>query len=405
MKATKKLFALLLAFSCLFLTACNNNPAASTAGTETTNSQNQAQPNETELKDTIIFQSHQYFFDLPSRVLFHQNGKNYYYSKADGQAYVYCFDPLCEHTDGYCLADPDNMEFGILDLNTAFFINNRFYITTLNGIIVSFSFDGMDKKIEYDAGYDVNANAWSYNPVAYGKYIYISLRADEKGNPHTLRFNTETGEMEDLTEKTGNYIEPSFFYNGEIYGYSAGPERLKSDLDLNYCEETTKNRFSPHILGSCFFDTAFDDNWNGIGIQIYDMKTGEIKIITNETIGVNKKIDIVCVDENYIYFYQVGDIYIGDFLYKDEVRKYNKGNDGSIYRINHDGSGLICIYEEDEFEITGSEAVISGNQFLIKGQNIRVRDLQVETWDSGVLVGTISADGKIDELKPVEVVE
>ena len=111
------------------------------------------------------------------------------------------------------------------------------------------------------------------------------------------------------------------------------------------------------------------------------------------------------MDENYIYFYQKERIYIGDRLYKDEVIPYKKENDGSIYRINHDGSGLVCIYEEAEFEITGFEAAISGNQFLVKGHNIRVHDLQVETWDNGLLVGTIGADGKIDELKPVEVIE
>ncbi len=401
----KKLFALLLAFLCLFLTACNNHHTNSTIGTG--NHQNSVQPNETELKDTIIYNKTRDFIDLPSRVVYENGGTVYYYSKADKKAYLYCFDPLCEHSGGVCLAHMRGNTDSIIftDLRQSLFVNNRFYAMSTNGKIVSFAFDGMDMKIEYDAGYDVNANAWSPNPTSYGNYIYIPMRADEKGNPHTLRFNTETGEMEDLTEKTGNYIEPSFFYNGEIYGYSAGPERLKSDLDLNYCEETTKNRFSPHILGSCFFDTAFDDNWNGIGIQIYDMKTGETKIITNETIGVNKKINIVCVDENYIYFYQVESIYLGEIWFKDELKPKTKGNDGSIYRINHDGSGLICIYEEDEFEITSSEAVISGNQFLIKGQNIRVRDNVSERWDNGLLVGTIGADGKIDELKPVEVVE
>jgi hypothetical protein len=76
-----------------------------------------------------------------------------------------------------------------------------------------------------------------------------------------------------------------------------------------------------------------------------------------------------------------------------------------LYRVNHDGTGLVCIYEEDEFEITGYEIVIIGDQILIKGQNIRVRDNQVEMWDKGLLVGTIGADGKIDSLDPVEVVE
>ena len=111
------------------------------------------------------------------------------------------------------------------------------------------------------------------------------------------------------------------------------------------------------------------------------------------------------VDENYIYFYQDEVIYLGDYWFKNELRPYNKTNNGSIYRINHDGTGLVCIYEEDDFEITGRVAVISRDKILVEGRNIIVRDNNPEMWDNGLLVGTIGADGKIDELKPVEVVE
>ena len=409
----KKLFALFLSFALLFLTSCNNSPADSTIGTG--NPQNPIQPNETEQKDTIIYNETSDFIDLPSRIAYkhvhylsHNHGitQIHYYSKADGKSYAYCFDPLCEHPGGYCFVHPSSMETGYIDLYTTLFINNRFYAMSMNGKIISYSFDGIDMKIEYDAGYDINANVWSPNPTSYGNYIYIPMRADEKGNPHTLRFNTETGEMEDLTEKTGNYIFPIFFYNGEIYGYDAGVGRLKSDLDLNDCEETEKIPFSRHFSGSRFFNQAYDDKWNAIGIQIYDMKTGKSEIMTNEAIGIENAPYILYIDDNYIYFYQGESIYLGDYLYKDDdVRKYTKGNDGSIYRINHDGTGLMCIYEEDEFEITGFEAIISGNQFLVKGHNVRVHDRQVEVWDTDLLVGTIGADGKISELKPVEVVE
>ncbi|MBR6743717.1 MAG: hypothetical protein IKM00_00665, partial [Clostridia bacterium] len=87
----KKLFALLLVFSCLFLTACNQNPADSTTGTGTDNSQNVGTVNELELKDTIMFPQTYDFINLPSRIIYENSGMVYYYSKADGYAYVYCF--------------------------------------------------------------------------------------------------------------------------------------------------------------------------------------------------------------------------------------------------------------------------------------------------------------------------
>ena len=399
----KKLFALLLALSCLFLTACNNSPADSTLGTDigTSNSQNQAQPNELELKDTIIYNYTRDFIDLPSRVIYQgSGGLVYYYSKADGNAYAYCFDPLCEHDEDDCLATTG------FDFEYTFFINNRFYYHTGFGKIISYSFDGTGKKIEYDGEYDSSVGVWGHC-MAFGSYIYIDLRsyASEDGKAHTLRFNVETGEMEDLTEKTGNYIYPAFFYNGILYGYDQGVGFLKSDLELTSCEEIERIPTSSKYLGSRFFGTAFDEKNKKIGINIYDMKTGESKVITNEAIGIENAPYILYVDENYIYFYQVESIYLGEIWFKDELKPKTKGNDGSIYRINHDGSGLICIYEEEEFEITGQEAVIAGDKILVEGRNIIVRDNNPEMWDSGVLVGTIGADGKIDELKPVEVVE
>ncbi|MBQ2988069.1 MAG: hypothetical protein IJD59_03095 [Clostridia bacterium] len=404
----KKFFALLLAFTLLFLTACNNNPADSTAGTDTgtgtgtANPQNPAPSNELELKDTIVGHYTREFINLPSRVIYANGAMRYYYSKADGKAYVYCFDPLCEHDDGYCLA---SSELGFTFENT-FFINNRFYFHTGFGQIISFSFDGTDKKIEYNTDYGISTNPWGHC-MAFGPFIYIDQRsyASEDGIAHTLRFNIETGEMVDLTEKTGNYIYPSFFYNGMLYGYDQGVGFLKADPDLTSCEEIERIPTGSQYLGSRFFSTALDEKNNGIGINIYDMKTGESEMITNETIGIENKPYILYVDENYIYFYQIESIYLGDIWFKDELRPKTKGNDGSIYRINHDGTGLVCIYEEEDFVITGFEATIAGDKFLVEGSNFIVRDNQVETWDKGVLVGTIGADGKIDELKPVEVVE
>ena len=399
----KKLFALLLAFSCLFLTACNQNPADSTIGKG--NPQNPIQPNETELKDTIIYNKTRDFIDLPSRIVYDDGGIVYYYSKADGKAYVYCFDPLCEHK-GDCLARPyvKNWNF-----QCTFFMDNRFYTTTAYGQIISFSFDGTDMKIEYDAGYDpqtVHQFGWTPNPSSYGKYIYVPLRADEKGNPHILRFHIETGEMEDLTEKTGNYVLPIFFYNGELYGTSSDSITwIKSDLGLQSCEVIEEIPVFSYISGNCFFSYVYNDQWDIDGIEIYDMKTGESEILTNELMGIEHEPQIVFIDEDYIYFYQLESIYLGDIIVKDELKPYYKGNDGSLYRVNRDGSGLICIYEESEFQIIDFEATIAGDHFLIKGQNVRVRDHVKETWDSGVLVGTIGADGKIDRLDPVEVVE
>ncbi len=345
--------------------------------------------------------------DLPSRIVYENGAMTYYYSKADGKAYVYCFDPLCEHTDGYCLSHPGNSEISGFDFSYTFFINNRFYYHSGFGQIISFSFDGTDRKIEYDGEYEELENSGNFwgHCMAFGPYIYIDLRAfaSEDGKAHTLRFNFETGEMEDLTEKTGNYIYPSFFYNGMIYGYDHGVGFLKADPDLNSCEEIERIPYSNCVSGSRFI--GINQDQDGVGYTLfYDMKTE-----TSETYEIqgfkNENFRLLYADENYIYFYLYKSFEIGQVWFRGELKPTYKYNDGSIYRINHDGTGLICVYQEPDFAITRQEAIINGDQFLIHGQNIHVRDNATEIWDSGLLVGTIGADGKIDELKPVEVVE
>ena len=417
----KKFFALLLAFSCLFLTACNNNPAVSTTvtGTDTgtSNSQNQGTTDNAEDQDTIIYNRTWSCIDLPSRVVYNSN-KVYYYSKADGKAYVYCFDPLCKHTDGFCLAQPSNAELPDWNLQCTFFINNRFYTVTLLGQVVSFSFDGTDKKIEYDAGYDLSMAShlgWSSNTTFYGQYIYIDQRTDEKGNPHTLRFNTETGEMEDLTEKSGNYILPCFFYNGELYGRDENLFWVKSDINLISFEQIEKIPISRYWSGSCFFGPAKDDKWNTVGVEIYDMKTGESMVIPNSAFGVSDGVvvELVCVDENYLYYYHKKQELVGYYPHPKtgELMPKYRINDGKLYRANHDGTNAVCIYDDPDpgYEFLSTEgayiAVVFDDQILINGQYWSVIDGIATSRSSGLLSGTIGADGKISELKPVEVVE
>ena len=401
----KKLFAFFLAFTLLFLTACNNTPADSTLGTGTgtdtgtNNPQNQVQPSELELKDTIVMNYTRDFIDLPSRIVYEQGG-TYYYSKADGNAYAYCFDPLCEHDEDNCLATT-GFYWGY-----TFFINNRFYHHTGFGQIISFSFDGTDKKIEYDAEYETSVGGVWGHCIAVGPYIYIDLRSfgSEDGKAHTLRFNVETGEMEDLTEKTGNYMYPTFFYNGMLYGFDHGSGYLKADLDLKSCEEIERIPYSKHFSGSRFGRIILDQD--GLyKTHFYDMKTGMAEMYEIQGLTTSGSIIRLYSDENYFYFYKYEEFLLGEKWFRGELKPTYKYNDGSIYRVNHDGTGLVCIYEEPDFNITGQEAIILGDQFLIMGQNIRVRDNQVETWDKGLLVGTIGADGKIDSLDPVEVVE
>ena len=359
------------------------------------------------------------FIDIPSRVLFEAYGTpgkyntwyTFYYSKADGKAYAYCFDPLCSHSDGKCLAQPSNLiQNTYLKLEYMFFINNRFYGVSPFGNIVSFAFDGSDMRMEYDSEYETsNSNKphWDPNFISYDKYIYVRMTVDEIGNPHTLRFNTETKEMEDLTEKTGNYIAPVFFYNGEIYGRDSAGFWFKADLELMEKESIETQPSGNRFFGTVFFDNAIDSETKEIiGLKSHDIKTGKTVVFTNEMLGLEaNRYIIVAVDENYVYFYQYKKIFVGTYIdARGNERTREKENEGKLYRVKHDGTECTLIYDNPEFEFSSMDAVVCGKKLILEGCYIGIRNGVAEVWDSAMKVGTIGEDGKIDKFENIELV-
>ena len=369
----------------LFLTSCNQTSPNETA---TGNLQNQEKPEDT-LPQGIIRNGQSYFMDLPSRIVFQINhGTVYYYSKADGKAYVYCFDPLCDHSGGKCLANPeDNKNILEFELRCTFFINNRFYVVTSYGQIYSMAFDGSDIRIEYgEEEYvygEFNYYLWSQNYLAYDKYIYIPTELDENEKYHLLRFNTETKEMENLTEKTGNFVHPDFFYNGEIYGRvrnQSGYGWYKADLDMKTMEPIEAQPTTNQFYGSLFFYKAYDNptdykNRKEIGFQVYDMKKREATILTYGILGLEEEsYTIVAVDEDYIYFHSNKKTLLGKRQSQwGDQNVYTGG--GEVYRVKHDGTEYAV--GEDGYVVATS---------------------------SGMHVGTMGKDGKIEKFEPMELV-
>jgi len=304
-----------------------------------------------------------------------------------------------------------------LELNTVCFIQDRFYaVAPTLGKILSFAFDGTDKRWEYDSGYtDLQAipnGAWTPNIIAYGPYIYIDQRAttSEDGRQHLLRFNIETKEMEDLTEKTGRYVSPTFFYNDVMYGRGEKREYVKASADLTVCEEVEKYQYSSHFSGSTFISEVWDKEKASIGFTTYDMATGESKEIPKAKLGLSEddRVALLSVDENYIYYYNAKEILAG---YKrhpktgDKVPVYKC--DGKIYRAKHDGTDAICIYNNPEIDYSYQATVFDGTTIIVYGSVYR----PVEGEEEGIIeetkgyyVGTLREDGTIDSLDPVLVV-
>ena len=445
----KKLFTLFLALALLFLTACNtatppvvtdangstvsgNQTSGSNSGTSNGTTGKPSGGNTSSDDDSyhwdwretmqgqFVDRPYSELLELPSRVVFqasiNEDGMplTYYYSKADGNAYVYCYDPLCDHTKYLCLGNPKMVHTGWYFSSTVF-INNRFYLLDVYGKIYSFSFDGTDRKLEYDAGYLAYKKVWSSSAIAYGPYIYINSTADEK--KHTLRFNVETKKMEDLTEKTGNYIYPHFFYNGVIYGHGDNSVIVdafyKADLDLQSVEHIENIAFEQNIgsmiLGIPTKQRESIEEWpEKMGISFYDIETGEQRLVSPEDLGLDYYPHFFAATDEYFYFYNPTPIYLGTAIFnlngKEVERKIQKMNDGKIYRMNKDGTNIVCVYDNSEYELDGN-VVIYDDKIVMQGRYMKVENKVQTIWGGAIQVATINPDGTIGEFVEVEVLQ
>ncbi|MBQ7308894.1 MAG: hypothetical protein IJW87_01835 [Clostridia bacterium] len=357
------------------------------------------------------------FLELPSRILFSATlspdtpvndefwgtSSDYlvYYSKADGEVYVNCFDPLCEH---YGCSAVGSVRLG----NSQFFIEDRFYEVSPLGEIESFSFDGTGRKKEFDADYGDYGRVppWGRNRLAYDRYIYIDFLTEAE-DYHTLRYDTKTQTMEDMTEKTGNYLLPLYAYDGEIYGRDANGLAVKTDLSLSYVQEVYEVYQTGGYdlsLGSKMIGVAKGKNTETgrmtetLGVQIYDLETEAYTLLTSEQIGHTVS-RVIFADEDYYYFFAKESVYIGVSHQKTDVYNYTGGK---IYRMKHDGTDCVCIYENANLRIT--DMYIYENTVFASACRLDVHAGIAQTWDYSVYIGTMDENGMIGSLAWVEVI-
>ncbi len=408
--------------------------AEKTTATETTEKPIQP-PVTPSVSDEIILGSLGWAIETPSRLLFFHNelgtwtGNTYsfgnalgvcYYSKADGNAYVYCYDPLCSHTN--CVQRTFSIE-------ETYLIGNRFYTfdENYNGktVIRSFGIDGTDMRIDWSQEDSPEIkigsfNGYGFSEFAYGNYLFAQMTLED-GKKHTLRFDVSNKKMEDLTAKTGNVFMPSFAYGDILYMYSAERKGyIKTDLSLSnitdaesYIQEAfahqnangEKTRFIHQIaMGHRMYGTLLTEKANGETesmIQIVDMQEGKVWQIPDSVFGNDAKY-VICADDTYIYYLADEPVSIGVNTQNQEI--YNDYG-GKIYRARLDGSDAECIFSNPEMKFyAGTRAYVSGNDFLIQAAKVTVRDGKSKNYAQGTYIGHFSSNGMLETMTYIDVI-
>ena len=429
----KKIIAILLILSTLCLTACNNQTvetSTSTSKTEQTENTSTSQTTEniqtsettassettsvSETKPYVTFGQNTRFTEMDSRILFTRKNKGNwignkyitigsdrlaYFSKANKEAYLFCFDPLCDHKIN-CTSLP-----GMLTYMVFCDYNNRFYIPRIKEIL-SVSFDGSDQKSVQLNGIEdgvIYEELWEYE-----KYIFIDALMPD-GEHHLLRYEIDSHITRDLTEETGRYITPHYFYDGMIYSsiFYIDEENIENS-DIIYCKTdlTLQNleEIAEYPTGTIAEGQSLISIYDG-KIQIYDFAIDAYTIVPIEMPDVEAKF-LAFADEHYLYFFDNSFPEIGIMInIRGEEQPLYNTYGGKLWRVKRDGTDLKCIYDNINFAFN-NDIYIFEDTILVYGSQVGVRDDgYAYSWGTGVYIGNIDENGMIDKLEWLEIIE
>ncbi len=354
------------------------------------------------------------FYELPSRIVFTDDSgagiQNYYYSKADGTVYPFCFDPLCGHKiSSDCMSVQAD-----LFAEGPVYIGNRFYYRSIDKnelriieTCYSCAFDGTDIREEFTVyGGMRSGTSGGYQPPVLGivptdRYIYVfTIQPD--GTRGILRYDTQARELLDLSDgvsgisPNGLYMAPStlfvfgdkcFFGTVEqdipFHGFVS--DVLPTVYETHYYEanldfsEKKESELAEKLLtggysyGDFFGDTVCISNSTKSGdpvtIKTLNASSGEETVLPASEIGF-RDVFVFYFDGEYCYFQSYDNrICIGKGSSRKDV--YNSYG-GKIYRVKPDGSDLMLVCDQPNFLTEGSmiiwenKALVLGNIYVTK---------------------------------------
>ena len=347
----KRVICVLFVLASLFLVSCaGETPIASTEEAVATTATTTVEVTE---PTAVLFASalHHAALESPSRILLFHGNTLWYYSKADGESYRFCFNPLCQHTlKENCLARSFMSHSCTSDLCVYSEKNNRFYFAR-GQHIYSTSFDASDLKLECSFGETGALDQMKY-PASlsilrmYDDYVYFRRTNDDTGKRQIVRYNVATRKIEELTSADDEWVIGYEIADGYIYF-----KTIDNDNNIRYY--TTDMDFKERKI---VFDPIYPAN-AGVSMGLYDGKyfyeriagesdgelyrinplTGEKSLIVkDERLSASGSM-IMCVKEDGLYF-SAGNFTTLGYAYNGTTERYDIGTmRNSIWRISFNG--------------------------------------------------------------------
>ena len=440
----KKLLAVLLCFFTIGMAGCGaTSQGQECSGTEQTNhsfvtgdkTESTTQPTDTvetnstenpPATDEWLFRKGykdgNVMVETPTRVLYMYSDQLFYYNKIDGESYIFCFDPLCDHQLSTCISYKFTMT-GIMGGTQGIeycAYNNRFY--ALRGQkLCSFNFDGGDIKIEYSFGENGGWDELYYDPFGlyslkiYDHYAYMITIDSETGDRNLMRYDVASGEMRELTSQTDIYVSNYLLGYDCLYLFVLGEEGTalyRSNLDM---EEIA---LVPGIEGSSasgifdgerlyFIEYRYDydsltdtTEETPLALVALDFRRGEV--VRLQMLEQDAVPRLLAVTDEYIYYTIYEPRYLGTMTDTRGNKNISYNSFSRLYRMEKDGSSPTVILDDISCEVL--ETCFLGSEILILGSICRVIE-EAPTKEGGLMLARLDNAGFVTSIEKVEILE
>jgi hypothetical protein len=138
------------------------------------------------------------------------------------------------------------------------------------------------------------------------------------------------------------------------------------------------------------------------------VETGEQRLVSPEDLGLDYYPAFVAATDEYFYFYNPSSLYLGTAIFnlngKEVERPIQKLNNGKLYRMNKDGTNIVCVYDNPNYELNRN-VIIYDDKIVMQGRYMKVENKVQTIWGGAIQVATINPDGTIGEFVEVEVLQ
>lgn len=345
----------------------------------------------------------------------------YYYSKADGEFYPFCFDPFCDHRDktkciGAMLLDPLRAP----DADRIYNINGRFYFAAY-GKIYSCSEFATDLRVELSVDTKISSFVNDENYLLF-------LCVDSDGNIVQYVYDTVSKKLMDLRKKM---TEKEKEIGASLYTYSFANGKVYMAAYSNVKKATEGGQFYVNVEGDfegwyfadydfkSFSETdnvpslsyAFSTNYGNVDIRhkneegnvvdiVHLRFDGTVEMIAENIVFEKKPFPIYMTDDSF-YFRFTYLIELGINASTGMKRKSQCG--GKIYRLDLKTGEIQTVFDNLSYDYFKVIYIDESSQYgFMTLQKYTVEDGLVYSQAGLLYQFKLDENGNIVDLERVE---